>query len=362
MQTIGKKETAYGGNLKAPWLITPLAILFLLTLTAGCAPAAPPHPSSGPQAEGTPAKTTAVAKKAEKARIQTTRKTIAFVYFYFGQDKGIYKEDSIDIVIPEMKASLAIPALLAGEIDYTGQASTPFNSGLLGAPVKLLMSTKRTTIWHIVGGPGINSAADLKGKAIGLRSLGEASHYSTMKSLEKLGLDPKKDVSYVTIPGGTEVAALKSGSVAAAVLNEVQDLLVAQDLGYKKLIFTGDVIDIPIDGLGTTDRLLKENPDQVKRVIRATLRTLNYIKKKENREEVVQHFVKDWGMDRRMAEASWDFMDPILSTDGAVTDDGIRAMVEIGRASGAIKGEVDFKMGADFTLLKEVQKELGLGR
>lgn len=351
--------------MKGKRFIFSIGVFLLLALVAGCAPAAPPAPTpAAPKTEGTPASPAPAPKKLEKAKIQTTQKTVSFVNFYFGRDKGFYRDEGVDLQIQEMKAPLGIPALLAGEIDYTGLSSTPFNAGLLGVPVKLLMNTINRPVWHILGAAGINSPQDLKGKSVAITSIGAAGHYATEVALTALGLDSKKDYTFVVIASGADqFAAIKSGAVAAASLTDPYDFQ-ARESGFKELAFTADYLDLSIDGVGTMERRVKEKRDQVKGMLRGTVKTLQYIKKRENREEMIQYLVKELGLDRKVAEGTWDAREPTFSKDGMLSEKGLQNFIEMARFTGTIKKDqqVTANMGADLSLLKEVLKEMGVSQ
>ena len=42
--------------------------------------------------------------------------------------------------------------------------------------------------------------------------------------------------------------------------------------GFRQILFVGDLIPLPLAGLGTTLEKIREQPDEVQRLVRATLR------------------------------------------------------------------------------------------
>ncbi|MDP2726987.1 MAG: ABC transporter substrate-binding protein [Dehalococcoidia bacterium] len=355
-----------------------LAVLSLGLLVAlavgGCTPAALTPAPTQPPAKATPSQAATAAatkgapvasqapatpKALEKVKLQVVIKSVPWYNFFFGKDKGFYRDEGIDLEIVTISANLSIPALLSGEIDFTGQATTPFSSGLKGAGTKLVLSTISAPIWHIFGKAGVTSAKDLKGGKMGVPSLGEASHYATAQALAKLGLDPEKDVTYVRIDQQNLMTALSNGSVEAASIPQPQAAM-AQQQGLKELIFTGDVLPLAVDGLGTTDKKIKENPEQIRRVLRATVKTLQYMK--SHGDEVVQALAKDFNMDPQMAKIVWDDQSKIQSSTGLLSDEGLRQMVNVAVFGGEIQGDVSLDKGVDFSFLKQVLKEMGLSQ
>src|SRR5206468_3251632 len=64
----------------------------------------------------------------------------------------------------------------------------------------------------------ITSIADLKGKKIGVSSVGSSSDIATRAALKKLGLDPDKDVTIVPVGSAAQrTAAMLSGAIDAGV-------------------------------------------------------------------------------------------------------------------------------------------------
>jgi NitT/TauT family transport system substrate-binding protein len=79
--------------------------------------------------------------------------------------------------------------------------------GFLAGPAYLIVAPE---------GSGISSAADLKGKTIGVLALGSASDLMTRGALKEAGLDPDKDVKFLPVGVGAPMAeALDSGKVDA---------------------------------------------------------------------------------------------------------------------------------------------------
>jgi NitT/TauT family transport system substrate-binding protein len=65
-------------------------------------------------------------------------------------------------------------------------------------------------------GSGITSAADLKGKTVGVVALGSSSQLMVQGSMSKVGLDPVKDVSFLPVGVGAPMAqAIDSGKIDA---------------------------------------------------------------------------------------------------------------------------------------------------
>ncbi|MBI2849177.1 MAG: ABC transporter substrate-binding protein [Chloroflexi bacterium] len=346
------------------WACSPIVMGLTIGLVVmGCAaPQAPPAPATpSPRSGEAPKPTLPPSPKGlERVKLQVPTKAATLIYYFLGKDKGLYKEEGIDVDLVEVKAGIAFAALTAGEIDYTSSGTTAFYGALQGLPVKVVMIATSKPFPHFMAGTGVNTAADFKGKTVGVGSIGTTVHYAARGAVKYLGLDPDKDVTYISIQDeAARFAALKAGSIAAAAMSSPFDLL-AKEAGFKELVFTGDIMELPSNSLATAEKRIKDNPSQVKGMIKGTLRSILYLK--QNREDVVKYLVKELSLEDRIARASYDDVVKTVSPDGGVSDRGLDPWVDLGRISGVIKGEVNISKGVDFTLLKEVQRELGLSK
>jgi len=57
-------------------------------------------------------------------------------------------------------------------------------------------------------------------------------------------------------------------------------------------------------GLGAADARIKSNPAQVKRVVRATLRGVDFARYPAHQDKVIPFIMEDFQLDRKTAEAS----------------------------------------------------------
>jgi NitT/TauT family transport system substrate-binding protein len=133
--------------------------------------------------------------------------------FFVAQEKGYF--DKLGITVePKMfiDGALAVPSLISGEIDISFMTANAglFNSIAKGAPLVFVLdrgNNKKGRGYTVINvtqdlyDSGVKSMADfakLKGKRIGLSATGSINQYLFAKALQKAGLDPRKDVTWVT--------------------------------------------------------------------------------------------------------------------------------------------------------------------
>lgn len=331
-----------------------LAIIVLVTLAA-CAPAATSS-TPVPQATAKPGP-----KALEKIKYMSPTAGVSFLPAFFGKEKGIFAEEGLDPEFIVLKSELGIPALINGEVDYAGLLEPALQAALRGESVRNLMVMKSKASWRIIYGKGITSPQQLKGKAMALDSVGSSNQYAINKGLESLGIDPK-DMTVVVVPAAQTVAALESGSVGAAGQTPPYSNQ-AVAAGFKEALNTADVVPIATTGVATSLKKLQENPDQVKRLLRAFLKSLAYVR--DHKDEAVQFAMKQYELEKNMANDIVTGAIQEYSYDGSVSDKALTATLEMMKAGSAQWKDTtldQLKKGVDNTALQQVQKELGLAK
>src|SRR5207249_1678286 len=134
--------------------------------------------------------------------------------------------------------------------------------------------------------PGLNLnylsvfTAGAKGKKIGVSLIGDSEDRFTTLFVERGGLSAKDvtKISLSTSPGD-RILAIKSGGVSAVVLDPAATVMAERE-GLRSLAYLGDMFPLPFQGYVTTHQKISENPAQVKRWIRAMIRSLIFLRER----------------------------------------------------------------------------------
>jgi ABC-type nitrate/sulfonate/bicarbonate transport system substrate-binding protein len=144
--------------------------------------------------------------------------------------------------------------------------------------------------------------------------------------------------------------------VQAALLGS-QGAIQGEKDGLTMIVAAADVIDsLAFAGLSTTTAKLKENPQQVKRVMRAGLKGIRYVL--DNKPGTVDLIQSWYGLERSIAIASYDLAVKSFSRNGEVHEKGISLSMEFARMSAKIDKDISPAEMVDFNLLREARKEL----
>ena len=277
--------------------------------------------------------------------------------FAYGEQRGFYKQEGLDMRIIVIKPHLATATLLSGDTQFTAQFQTAFYAGLRGAPVKALFVVHSRPGWYIVVRPEIKTGKDLKGKSIAVSGIGTSTQYVAMKAVAHFGLNPQRDVTYLGVgEDQAKLSAFKSGVVQAIQIGAPWHIE-AKKFGGREILFVGDIVELPTSGLGTSDKFLKENPQVIKRMLRASLKTTREIR--EHPADYGDFVAKYFKMDRERSLLAAETGSKTISPDGLLSDDGLKNLIEAGTQTGAVTGNANPNNAIDFAPLREVLREFG---
>jgi NitT/TauT family transport system substrate-binding protein len=277
--------------------------------------------------------------------------------FAYGERRGHFKQEGVDMRIIVIRPHLATATLMSGDTHLTGQFQTAFYAGLRGAPVKAIFVVHSRPGWYLVVRPEIKSGKDLKGKSIAVSGLGTSTQYVAMKAAAHFGLNPQRDITYLGIGDDqSKLSAFKSGVVQAVQIGAPWHLE-AKKLGGREILFVGDIVELPTSGLGTSDKYLKENPQAVKRMLRAALRTTRDIR--EHPSDFGEFIASSFKMDRERSVLAAETGGKTIAANGLLSDDAYKNLVEAGVQTGAVTGPANINAAVDFGPLKEVLREMG---
>jgi NitT/TauT family transport system substrate-binding protein len=294
----------------------------------------------------------------EKAIIAVPSPALSMLPVYFAQDRGLFKSEGIDPVIVTMSGRLQAIALGAGDIDYAASVETILRAALQGMPFKIIvyMNAKMSVV--LVTAPEIKSVAELRGKTVGVTSLGGGLEYALREILiQKGALNPDRDVRAASIGMPEQMAGLLSGSLQGAMLVPPFDGIMARK-GYRRLVSAVDLLEYPQGGIATTDKKIKEKPGQAKRVVRAMIQALSRIR--EEREKTVSYIATRWKIDRELAAESYDVMVRSFSSDGSASTKSIQNVIDSTKSRLQVERPISVADVVALPLLSEAQKELGL--
>jgi ABC-type nitrate/sulfonate/bicarbonate transport system substrate-binding protein len=293
---------------------------------------------------------------AERIRFAYPAKSLNYLPVMLGRDKGIYLTEGIDLQMVLVTSPVQVTALTTSDIDFSGAQSQVMTGAARGLPVKVVgFITTKPSFWFVAK-PELKSMSDLKGKIIGITAIGSSTDTLARALLSKSGLTADKDFTlFGTGTTSNILVALKGGSIDAGVLSPPFNAT-AKLMGFRTLAYFGDHFEQSLSGIGTSDRMVRERSDTVKRVLRGTLKSLRYVQ--QNPADVSRYIEREWRLDAAVAEELYRSMLPAFSKDGGMDEKGIRDGLKRETERMALKEETPLSRVLDRRLLNEVQKGL----
>ncbi len=283
-------------------------------------------------------------------------KSFQMVIYPVAQQKGYMKEEGLDQRVIFIAPTTSIQAMLGGDVQFTGAGTSALVSIARGnTPLKVVVATNDRVLQWLVTRPEITSLKDLKGKKIATTGVAAVATFMARQVLTKHGLDGNKDVTYLDVGQGNQLAALLGGGFDAAILS-VEQRYVALDKGMREMFFMGNEVKNSWGTLATTDKLIKENPKMVGGFVRATIKALRYLR--QEKEGAISAMLKFSGVSRQQATRVYDDIIGTFTRNGVVDDETQRNDLNIIRQVTNTNETMPNAKAYDFSFAQQADQQL----
>ena len=299
--------------------------------------------------------------RAELFRVALSTKDFGYLPLFVGMRSGLFAQEGLEIQWIVVNSNVVVTALIAGEIDVAGIAGSSMRAAARGAPLKANFFPYDKSLFVLMGAPGIKRVQDLKGKVIGTTGPGATTEVAASMVLQHYGMDPKKDVTFMTIGGAeTSLIAMRNGTIQARAFNPDAAFIMKKQ-GFTELGVLADMGPWPWAGYSTSDAHLINRRDKIKRWTRAMVKSLQFMLKR--RDETYKIAQAEFGHPRDVTEGAANVcikaIDP--QNPGGATDEAMRRNIELTITQPLkLSASPPLAQLVDFTLLREVHRELGI--
>lgn len=251
------------------------------------------------------------------------------------QNQGFFRKRNLDVQLVLMpSAPVAFSALAAGESQfYYGTSSgTSLGAVLNGLDGVFVAGFINKLVGAFAVGKEIKTPNDLKGKQIGVASLGGGNWMFTMLAFDHWGLDPKRDNITFRIIGNTAVRAqsIATGIIGGSILGYTFATNLKRD-GYPILADMAD-LNIPFQdtALYTRKSFVAQHPEVVENLLRALLDGITFIQNPDNKNAVLKSLVQ-WLRLQKTEDGleGYEFMRKMYTKRIYPTVDGIRNSIRV---------------------------------
>jgi ABC-type nitrate/sulfonate/bicarbonate transport system substrate-binding protein len=240
--------------------------------------------------------------------------------YWVAIDKGLYQKHGIDARLLQVRnAQISLTALISGEVPIFLPSVANVLSGVsAGAKIGCVAFPIKGISRELVVRKEIDSLAALRGKTLGVQSIGGGFWLQAMMVLDGVGVDPDKIGMKMRVIGEepTIVQALLTGNVDASVFT-LPSAAVAKRGGMRSLVNSTD-LHIPLQTVGICGRSERfaNAPDLIMRLTKGMIDALVYILDSRNKREVAEVMKKHLRLSTdEDAETSYHSLRSIASLD-----------------------------------------------
>ncbi len=203
---------------------------------------------------------------------------VQFAPIYVAQKKGFYAEEGLEVDLEHGYENDFVALAAQGEREFAlGSGDQVILAQSQGVPIVYVMK------WHqrypvalmAPKSKNIKTMKDLVGRSVGIPGFFGASYVGWKALVYTSGVDESKiDIKQI---GFTQSSAVQQNIVDSAVIYIVNEPIQLRNAGIEvDVIEVSDYIDLVSNGLLVGEKLIREEPDLVRRMVRATLKGLEY--------------------------------------------------------------------------------------
>jgi putative hydroxymethylpyrimidine transport system substrate-binding protein len=357
------------------WLRLAAAGLIL----AACAPATPAAPTAAPT--DAPAATTAPTAMPEMQAITfqagyLAQGNISFVPVYVAKEKGYFAEQGLDVTIDHSSpgGGEQLQRLAAKDIQFTTHTAENFVKAKVTNPELPFVAV--AVFGHetdhsllVLADSGIDEIGDLVGKRVGVKT-GEAEQPPWLLGMlteAGLALD---DVELISVGFDPRVVLpdFGEGQVDAVQVFRSNEPDILLKMGYETKLFSPE--DFGIHFLGqiyiTHPDFIRDDPEMIRKFLRATMHAMEFIQDPANVEEVTDIVMKYAGADadREHNQFIWQTELEFVtapSTEGVgvgyASDEEWTAMMDVMTEFGAIEAPVPIAQVWDPQFIQSIYQD-----
>ena len=236
---------------------------------------------------------------AEPLRVGIPGLSAEFAPVWAANDRGLLKKYGFESEIIAMQGGTQLAqAVIGASIPIAVMGGAYLTAAVRGADLVMIATHMDKFPYSLIVKPNIKKVEDLKGTKLAISRFGSSSDAGLRVALQKLGLNPDKDVTILQVGGQTErFAALKGGTVDGTVV--IPPLSgAAQRLGYNALINMTELgIPYPQEGVVVSRQMIGSRRETIIRFLKAYIEGVKELK--TDKEFAIAVMAKHLRLDRK---------------------------------------------------------------
>ena len=254
---------------------------------------------------------------------------------FVAKDHGIFEKHGLDAHVVHVRSGpVGMAAIAAGESHFHVGSATGASIGAMagGLDLVFIAGLINKLDGHFVVIPQVKSPSELKGKNIGVQSIGGGTWMFSLLVFEHWGLDPERDNIRFRIVGDQSVMAqaIMSGIIDGAYLGYTFGSIMERR-GYR-ILADLQKLGIPFQGLGIMARrsFVDKSPDIAEKALRVMVDAIVFIQNPTNKSAVMRSLTKGLRLQKvEDAEGGYEMMKGLFDRRIYPNADGLRNVLRL---------------------------------
>ena len=229
--------------------------------------------------------------------------------FWMAQELGLFDKYGVDVEPVFIRgAPILVAGLASGDIHVGSTGGSATLAAVAGGQdLKIIATFGSRNTFDLVAQPNIKRPEDLRGKRIGLTSIGGTTWMALLLWLEHFGLDVQRDQMQLQVMGEQALTtqALQNGVINAAIL----DGIFSRRLKPKGFTIVGEYSELKYQfvsqALVVQRSLLQQRGDMLENLLKAEIDGLAFVLAPKNKPAVIRTLMRRVKTDAAAAEEGY---------------------------------------------------------
>jgi NitT/TauT family transport system substrate-binding protein len=229
--------------------------------------------------------------------------------FWMAQELGLFNKYGVDVEPVFIRgAPILVAGLASGDIQVGSTGGSATLAAVAGGQdLKIIATFGSRNTFDLVAQPDIKRPEDLRGKRIGLTSIGGTTWMALLLWLEHFGLDVQRDQMQLQVMGEQALTtqALQNGVINAAIL----DGIFSRRLKPKGFTIVGEYSELKYQFVSQAfvvqRGLLQQRGDMLENLLKAEIDGLAFVLAPKNKPAVIRTLMRRVKTDAAAAEEGY---------------------------------------------------------
>jgi NitT/TauT family transport system substrate-binding protein len=244
------------------------------------------------------------------------------------KEAGLFEKNGLNAQLVYLRGGTeAAQALITGDIPFAMMGGgAVIASNLAGSGSVIVAGIENTMLFKLVTSKDIDSGEKLRGKKLGVASLGGSTYLATVRALQHFGMKANDATILALGSGPTRLTAVQSGSIQGAVFLP-PETLIAKKLGLNFLLDLGSLgVEFQNSVIAAGRNVVEKKPETARRFVKALVEGIHaYKTDKDFGMRVLRKYLKT--SDQEIIEETYDFYSGKVSPKPYPSVKGMQAVL-----------------------------------